>query len=362
MNLKYEILAAQTMAARGREAEENGNDELAIQCYKIAVEKYRALAQAFPEKEREFLVLAEDIESRIGVGSFESQGIPSTNNKPVKSKANAVKKEYKGYNLNIACLSKRISLEEIVGLDEAKNAIKQDLIFPLNYPERYKKHNLEVGNNVLLYGPPGTGKTTFAKAVASDVDVPFININSNSLIDPYIGVTGKNIDNLFNEVRRFVSEQKTPVILFIDEIDAIAQKRGGENKTSQEAVPTLIKQLEGFDSDNTGIIVIAASNLSEIIDRAVLDRFKSQIYISLPTEVDRAKLFELKLKGFNVEPEIMSRINLAKLARESENLSGRKITQICDNFVRTMIELGIQGKSSEKSYTDIILDLINKAR
>ena len=227
--------------------------------------------------------------------------------------------------------------------------------------EQLKTVGASLPKGILMDGPPGTGKTTFAKAVASDVDVPFININSNSLIDPYIGATGKNIDNLFEEVRRFVSEQRIPVILFIDEIDAIAQKRGGANKTSQEAVPTLIKQLEGFDSDNTGIIVIAASNLSDIIDRAVLDRFKSQIYISLPTESDRAKLFELKLKGFNVESQIMCEIDLAKLARESENLSGRKITQICDNFVRTVIELEIQKKTPEKSYTDMLVDLIKKA-
>lgn len=374
MNVEFLLTAAETYKKKAADAELTGDVAAAKKNKTLAAKKYRQLAQLCPTRKDEFLACAVKCESSSAAPEVqEPEPLHRAEPQPDGMNKNSAKsgaengadnqaKDYSGYNLNISKPNKSISFDAIIGLNDAKKAIWQDLILPLNHPEKYQKHNLKIGANTLLYGPPGTGKTTFAKAVASDVSVPFINVNSNALVDAYIGMTGKNVDKLFEEVRRFVREQKTAVILFIDEIDAIAQSRGSDNKTAQEAVPTLIKQLDGFDSDNSGIIIIAATNLSRIIDKAVLDRFKSQIYIPLPDEDDRRKIFELKLNEFNIEKDDLAKIDLDFIAKKSEGLSGRKITQIVDKFMRELVEHELNNNLITESYNDVMMRLIEKAR
>lgn len=382
MDAQVLLEAAEIYEKKAQEAEARGDADGVKENLALAARKYRQLAQLCPTRKNEFLSAAGQCDAgNIVRGAQTPAPLPtarpnrevqpqqnktfspySVKAKDISGQISKKNKDYSGYGFKVSTPNDSVTFDKVIGLEDAKMTIRQDLIFPLKHPEIYQKHNLKIGANTLLYGPPGTGKTTFAKAVANDVDVPFINVNCNSLVDSYIGVTGKNVDNLFNEVRRFIAEQQTAVILFIDEIDAIAQSRGGENKTAQEAVPTLIKQLDGFDTDNSGIIIIAATNISHVLDKAVLDRFKSQIYIPLPDEEDREKIFELNLNERNINQEHLSKIDLNAVAKNSENLSGRKITQICDNFMRQLVEFELEGKSPEKSYTQMILDLIKKAR
>lgn len=227
--------------------------------------------------------------------------------------------------LRIAKPTEKISFDDIIGLDAAKAAIHKLLIDPLKNPEVYARYGIKAGGFILLEGPPGTGKTTFAKAAASELSVPFAEVDSNALIDSFIGKTGKNIDKMFAEARALADKSGTPVVLFLDEIDYLAQKRGGENKTAAEAVPTLIKQMDGFSTGADNIVLIAATNIKDSLDAAVLSRFRNVIHIPLPTESEREKLFALKLR--RVDKADLDGIDLCEAARRSDGFSGRDIAQ-----------------------------------
>ena len=229
-----------------------------------------------------------------------------------------------------------IRFDDIIGLESAKKAIFRMIINPLKSPEVYRKYKLEPGGNVLLEGAPGTGKTSFARAVATELDVPFISVDTNSLIDSYIGKTGKNIDKLFESARSLIRQKKTPAVLFLDEFDAIAAKRGGDNKTADEAVPTLIRQMDGFDTDNSGLVILASTNLKENLDSAVLSRFRNKIHIPLPDLEDREKLLRLKLA--KLAPSDSESLDFAAAARNSEGFSGRDLNWVCEEVKNFLAE------------------------
>ena len=230
-----------------------------------------------------------------------------------------------------------LTFDDIVGLQEAKKAIRRMLINPLKNPEVYKRYKLEPGGYILLEGPPGTGKTTFAKAAAKELSVPFVVVDTNSLVDSYIGKTGKNIDKMFESAREVIRKNASPVVLFLDEFDAIAKKRGGENKTADEAVPTLIRQMDGFDTDNKGLIILASTNLKENIDSAVLSRFRNKIHIPLPTQEDRERLLELKLKG-KISAADYNKLDLKRAASLTDGFSGRDLNWVCEEVKNLLAE------------------------
>lgn len=218
-----------------------------------------------------------------------------------------------------------VTFDDIIGLSEAKAAIHKLLIDPLKSPEVYSRYGIKAGGFILLEGPPGTGKTTFAKAAASELSVPFSEVDANALVDSYIGKTGKNIDRMFEEARALAKRNGTPVVLFIDEIDYLAQRRGGENKTAAEAVPTLIKQMDGFSTGSDDIVLIAATNIKSALDPAILSRFGNVIHIPLPSESERAEIFRHKLKMLNAED--LAALDIPAAAAASDGFSGRDINR-----------------------------------
>lgn len=228
--------------------------------------------------------------------------------------------------LNVAAPTDKVSFDDIIGLDEAKAAINRLLIYPLKNPQAYSKYGIKAGGFILLEGPPGTGKTTFAKAAASELSVPFAEVNANALVDSYIGKTGKNIDTLFAEARALAKEKNTPVVLFLDEIDYLAQKRGGENKTAAEAVPALIKQMDGFSTSSENLVLIAATNIKEYLDPAILSRFRNVIHIDLPNAAERRLMLAVKLK--RIDKSDFDALDLDGAAALTDGLSGRAISQI----------------------------------
>lgn len=253
-----------------------------------------------------------------------------------------------------------VTFDDIIGLAEANDAIHRLLIDPLNNPEAYSKYGIKAGGFLLLEGPPGTGKTTFAKAAAHELKVPFAEVNANALVDSYIGKTGKNIDRLFAEARKYAKQSGTPVVLFVDELDYLAQKRGGENKTAAEAVPTLIKQMDGFSTDSDNIVLIAATNLKSSLDPAVLGRFASIINIPLPDKEERKQIFAAKLSALDNGDK--AELDFEKAAELSNGFSGRDITQAALELKTALAARDAGIKSLDMPLGQKLLSIIEKRK
>ncbi len=245
-----------------------------------------------------------------------------------------------GYDFGAAELissKTKITFDDIVGMEDVKEEIRKTLINPLNHPEAYAKHNLSAGGYTLLWGPPGTGKTTFARAVASQIGVPFFKVDSSELVNKYLGETAKEIRKVFTSVRQYAADNDTPVVLFIDEIDAFARKRESGETAAGAAVPALLQELQGFDTSSKNIIVIAATNVKETLDSGVISRFKC-IHVPLPDFAARRALIELKLRdAYRVDEADIAQIDLDDIARRTEGLSGRDITKAVESLVHDII-------------------------
>ncbi|MCR4660935.1 MAG: ATP-binding protein [Clostridia bacterium] len=248
--------------------------------------------------------------------------------------------------------------EGVIGLEDAKKAVTDYVINPILYPQYYNYKFID-NKGVLLEGPPGTGKTTFAKAVAKEIKQPFALIDVAKLVNCYVGETAKNIDKVFNYLRGFAQNNDCGVTLFFDEFDEIAKKRGGDDKASASAVPALIRNLDGM-ARNKNFLIIANTNCKDVLDSAVLERFRKLIHIPLPDEYSRKLLFIGKSE--DIEEEYLARLDFVKLAQESEGLSGRDITYICDDFKHLLGDLKREGTIEEVDLNEKMIDLINNRK
>lgn len=244
--------------------------------------------------------------------------------------------------------------EGVMGMDEAKKAITEYVINPVKYPDAYSYDFID-NKAILLYGPPGTGKTTFAKAVAKEVGEPFFLVNMAGLVNCYVGETAKNIDKIFDYIRDYTERNRRDVIVFFDEMDEIAKKRGGDDKASESAVPSLLRNLDGVKK-NKGFLIIANTNYAELLDDAILSRFRRRVYIPLPDKDTRIKLLRLQLK--DLEPERAAEIDFDLFGDESEGLSGRDIAYLADDFKRSVAALKA-GITKNLNYNEELKRLIN---
>lgn len=343
---------------RAMQAKKAGDNEKARKFFLLAASSLRDLAQTSEgelKKSRyrtvkKLIAAAESCESEPRVArSGASSG---------EIKARPLDDPTDEYDLDIASPNEKVSFDDIIGLASAKTAIRRMLVHPLNNPEAYIKYGLKPGGNILLEGPPGTGKTTFAKAAACEIKLPFVIANCSALVDCLIGNTAKNIDKLFGEMRRLVRNRKTAAILFCDEFDEIAKSRGGDSKTADEAVPALIRQLDGFNTDNANIVVIAATNRKDTLDKAVLSRFTKSIFIPLPTRDDRKRIFAAKLK--RIDAADYAAVNFDLLADVSEGMSGRDITHVCGEFVNVLAERDAGITKIDGALNDVLQQFIGE--
>ncbi|EFW90332.1 proteasome-activating nucleotidase [Haladaptatus paucihalophilus DX253] len=221
--------------------------------------------------------------------------------------------------------SPEVTYEDIGGLEEQMNEVRETVELPLENPDMFQKVGIEPPSGVLLYGPPGTGKTMLAKAVANQTDATFIKMAGSELVHKFIGEGAKLVRDLFE-----VARQHEPAVLFIDEIDAIASKRT-DSKTSgdaevQRTMMQLLSEMDGFE-DRGEIRIIAATNRFDMLDRAILrpGRFDRLIEVPNPGEEGREQIFRIHTRDMNIADDV----DYEQLAVETGDASGADIKAIC---------------------------------
>ena len=220
----------------------------------------------------------------------------------------------------------KVTFNDVAGLDEAKDEVKEIVDF-LKNPLRYTKLGGKIPRGAMLIGPPGTGKTLLAKAVAGEAKAPFFSLSGSDFVEMFVGVGASRVRDLFKQAK-----EKAPSIIFIDEIDAIGRARGknamtGSNDERENTLNQLLTEMDGFGT-NTGVIVLAATNRADVLDKALIrpGRFDRQIYVDLPDLVGRKKIFKVHLK-----PLVISKnIDVNYLARQTPGFSGADIANVCN--------------------------------
>jgi len=219
-----------------------------------------------------------------------------------------------------------INFKDVAGLEEAKVEIKEIVDF-LKSPEKYTKLGGKIPKGALLVGPPGTGKTLLAKAVAGEAKVPFFSISGSDFVEMFVGVGASRVRDLFKQAK-----EKAPCIIFIDEIDAIGRARGknamtGANDERENTLNQLLTEMDGF-SDNTGVIILAATNRADILDRALMraGRFDRQIHVELPDLHEREAIFKVHMRPLKLD----DKVNVDFLAKQTPGFSGADIANVCN--------------------------------
>tara|TARA_B100000809_G_scaffold42294_1_gene36763 strand:- start:4940 stop:6913 length:1974 start_codon:yes stop_codon:yes gene_type:complete len=220
----------------------------------------------------------------------------------------------------------KTTFENVAGLEGAKEEV-QEIVDFLKHPEKYTSLGGKIPKGALLVGPPGTGKTLLAKAVAGEAGVPFFSLSGSDFVEMFVGVGASRVRDLFKQ-----AAQKSPSIIFIDEIDAIGRARGKSNMTGgnderENTLNQLLTEMDGFGTD-TNVIVIAATNRADVLDSALMraGRFDRQIYVDLPNINERKEIFEVHIKPLKLADDV----KIEFLAQQTPGFSGADIANMCN--------------------------------
>ncbi|MDG2362648.1 MAG: ATP-dependent zinc metalloprotease FtsH [Flavobacteriales bacterium] len=219
-----------------------------------------------------------------------------------------------------------ITFKDVAGVDEAKEELEEIVDF-LMKPSKYTKLGAKIPKGALLVGPPGTGKTLLAKAVAGEAKVPFFSLSGSDFVEMFVGVGASRVRDLFKQAK-----EKAPSIIFIDEIDAIGRARGknasfSSNDERENTLNQLLTEMDGFGS-NSGVIIIAATNRADVLDKALLraGRFDRQIYVDMPDINERKAIFKVHLKPIKTDKTV----DIDLLSKQTPGFSGADIANVCN--------------------------------
>ena len=220
----------------------------------------------------------------------------------------------------------KVTFKDVAGLEGAKQEVEEIVAF-LKNPKRYTDLGGKIPKGALLVGPPGTGKTLLAKAVAGEANVPFFSMSGSDFVEMFVGVGASRVRDLFRQAK-----EKSPCIIFIDEIDAIGRARGknpsfNSNDERENTLNQLLTEMDGFGS-NSGVIILAATNRADILDKALLraGRFDRQISVDLPDVHERNEIFKVHLRPLKTAEEL----NIDFLAKQTPGFSGADIANVCN--------------------------------
>lgn len=234
-----------------------------------------------------------------------------------------------------------VRFTDVAGIEEEKEQLLEVVNF-LKKPEKYTYMGARIPKGILLVGPPGTGKTLLAKAIAGEAGVPFFQVTGSNFDEKFVGVGASRVRKIFNEAKKVA-----PSIIFIDEIDSVAQNRYSGRSYSEQTLNQLLAEMDGFDS-NSHVIVIAATNHKEILDSAILrpGRFDRHVYIPMPNIKSREEILNVHARN----KEFCADVSFKELARKTAGFSGANL----ENVLNEAALLAVRLKSS--CITNKILD------
>ena len=242
-----------------------------------------------------------------------------------------------------------VTFKDVAGLYGAKEEVMEIVDF-LRNPKKYTALGGKIPKGALLVGPPGTGKTLLAKAVAGEADVPFFSISGSDFVEMFVGVGASRVRDLFAQAK-----EKAPCIVFIDEIDAVGRARGknvgfSSNDERENTLNQLLTEMDGFGS-NSGVIVLAATNRADILDKALMraGRFDRQIHVTLPDLNERKEIFQVHLKPLKLAPDF----DLDLIAKNTPGFSGADIANVCNEAALTAARKG-KSDINNQDFSDAV--------
>lgn len=224
-----------------------------------------------------------------------------------------------------------LTFADVGGLADVKKVLHRLVVLPLSRPELYERYGRRAGGGVLLYGPPGCGKTMLARGLAGECGLPFLVVRIEQVLDPFFGVSERNLHDAFEAARA-----AAPCVLFLDELDAIAYARAKSvGESGRRLVDVLLQELDSIGSDNTGILVLAATNAPWDVDDAAQrpGRFDRRVFVPPPDEVARRQVLSVLLRGVHAED-----IDVQRLARSTELFSGADLRALVERAVDQVID------------------------
>lgn len=247
----------------------------------------------------------------------------------------------------------KLTFEDVGGMDHVKEEIKIKIIHPMQHPELYKAYGKKIGGGILLYGPPGCGKTHLARATAGQVDAKFISVGINDILDMWIGGSEKNLHHLFEMAR-----QNVPCVLFFDEVDALGASRSDMKQSSgRHLINQFLSELDGIESSNEGLLVLAATNAPWHLDSAFRrpGRFDRIIFVQPPDEEGRNGILKVLLKD-----KPLKDIDYNKIAKETKDFSGADLQALVDFTIEEKLRESFKTGIPEPIETKDLLKALKK--
>ena len=283
--------------------------------------------KVYIEKAKEYAKRAKDIHQKIISGKGDGKGGKGGNGGSGGKTEVEIEKEKLEQMLS-SCMVKEkpnVKWEDVAGLEKAKEALKEAVIFPMKFPQLFQGKR-KPWKGILLYGPPGTGKSYLAKAAATETHGHFFSVSASNIVSKWMGESERLIKALFDLARK-----SKPAIIFLDEIDSVMGARSdNENEATRRLKTEFLIQMQGVGNDDEGVLVLGATNIPWALDPAVRRRFQKRIFISLPEHDARRKMFDLNIKD---TPNTLTEKQLEELARRTDNYSGSDISTLVQEAI-----------------------------